>query len=323
MDDDISYGGDDDDNLSEGLSVDEEYVDPFTDAPKPPKNLGSFGNTTTSPASPNTANKSEITHRPEPKYSSASGGNAGGTVSISDLRKLGSKTVRKNPTRDAIHFPTPPLPKPTLVSIDSERQLTAEEIYGKANVGIGPGIPSTGYSSTDPKRQPRRFGSGDGSLSAISGTKSIGSKLFRREKFNRSSNESRTKRSFEAPSSEDKELALANFAAAAENDISAAANIVRHGTTTINPRRLFKRGENVLVASSPFSHGYGIDQQVTSRPVNKFGFPKGMGKTEQERKGQYVYVLAEVLEVKFDENSPYYLVKRYDTGNTQRADGGE
>jgi hypothetical protein len=330
-DDDISYApGDDDDDLSEDLSVDDKDSDPFlvnSQGTRPTAGLRNFSSRRNAPPAssvPAAASKRNPIARPSKALASAAkpgaaspGGKAGDhKISISDLRKLSN--VRKvakpqiDPTR--MQFPTPSISEEGASrKSDNNRSLTAEEIYGKANVGLGPGTPS------ESKRRARRFGSGGGP----SGINQISKPSGRfREKFSRLSTESRSRKSIDGETPfEDKDIALANLANASENDISAAANIVRHGNMNITHKRL-KKGENVLVAFDN-NDNFGFEQQLTSRPVNKFGFPKGMGKSEHQRKGPYVYVLAEVLEVKFNEYSTYYLVKRYDTGNCQRADSGE
>ncbi len=61
----------------------------------------------------------------------------------------------------------------------------------------------------------------------------------------------------------------------------------------------------------------------TVAPVNRYGFPQGEGRTEEEKGGPYTFVLATVKHVHFDEDDRYYTVVRADTGTEQRADSGK
>lgn len=54
--------------------------------------------------------------------------------------------------------------------------------------------------------------------------------------------------------------------------------------------------------------------------VNRCGYPPGEGITPEEQRGPYVYVLATVTKVHFEEDAQYYTVTRADTGVEQRAD---
>jgi hypothetical protein len=54
--------------------------------------------------------------------------------------------------------------------------------------------------------------------------------------------------------------------------------------------------------------------------VNRYGYPPGEGITPEEQRGPYVYVLATVTKVHFEEDAQYYTVTRADTGVEQRAD---
>lgn len=65
------------------------------------------------------------------------------------------------------------------------------------------------------------------------------------------------------------------------------------------------------------------NESFTVSPVNIHGYPPGEGKTEAERQGPYVFVLATVKKVHFDEDERYYTVVRADNGTEQRADTGE
>lgn len=60
----------------------------------------------------------------------------------------------------------------------------------------------------------------------------------------------------------------------------------------------------------------------TIAPVNKYGYPAGEGRTDDEGKSPYTFVLCTVKHVHFDEDDRYYTVERADTGTEQRADSG-
>jgi len=78
-----------------------------------------------------------------------------------------------------------------------------------------------------------------------------------------------------------------------------------------NVSRRYKTGDNVLVKNA---------QSKWANLVNRYGFPQGEGETSEERRGPYVYVLATVKQMHFEEIHPYYTVTRCDTGAEQRAD---
>jgi hypothetical protein len=61
-------------------------------------------------------------------------------------------------------------------------------------------------------------------------------------------------------------------------------------------------------------------QKLIYNPVNKYGFPPGKGGTEEELRPPYVYVLAKVTKVHFEEDARYYTVIREDNQLEQRAD---
>jgi len=60
--------------------------------------------------------------------------------------------------------------------------------------------------------------------------------------------------------------------------------------------------------------------EVSTNPVNKYGYPRGHGRTIEEQRGPYLYVLAKVKKVHFEEDARYYTVEREDTKKEQRAD---
>ena len=57
-----------------------------------------------------------------------------------------------------------------------------------------------------------------------------------------------------------------------------------------------------------------------SQPVNEYGYPEGQGSTTQEKKGPWIYVLATIKSIHFEENSRYYMIQRADSGNFERAE---
>lgn len=106
--------------------------------------------------------------------------------------------------------------------------------------------------------------------------------------------------------------------------VVAAAAVVAAGVTSGNMRShtQFAVDDNVLVFLNVLNHTNSVDSRdvFTVNPVNKYGFPRGEGKTTQEQHGPYVYVLAAVKKVHFDEDVRYYTVARADCGTEQRAD---
>mmetsp|Transcript_36058 Transcript_36058/g.53794 ORF Transcript_36058/g.53794 Transcript_36058/m.53794 type:complete len:1410 (-) Transcript_36058:375-4604(-) len=81
-----------------------------------------------------------------------------------------------------------------------------------------------------------------------------------------------------------------------------------------DPSRVHRRygvGNKVLICNH---------QSRWGNLVNKYGFPDREGLTPEERSGPYVYVLATVTKVHFEEDAQYYTVRRADTNLEQRAD---
>jgi hypothetical protein len=75
--------------------------------------------------------------------------------------------------------------------------------------------------------------------------------------------------------------------------------------------RRYRVGDTCLVSNH---------QSRFARLVNRYGYPPGEGFTPEEQRGPYVYVLATVTKVHFEEDAEYYTVMRADTGVYQRAD---
>lgn len=88
------------------------------------------------------------------------------------------------------------------------------------------------------------------------------------------------------------------------------ANLSREQTPSSGVRR-YKPGDLALVCNH---------QSRWANLVNRYGFPPGEGATPDEQRGPYIYVIATVKEVHFEEFAAYYTVERRDTGAEQRAD---
>jgi len=63
-----------------------------------------------------------------------------------------------------------------------------------------------------------------------------------------------------------------------------------------------------------------LENKFSLEPLNRFGYPEGEGTKVEEQRGPYLYVLAQVKMVHFEEDARYYTVTRCDTGMDQRAD---
>jgi hypothetical protein len=104
-------------------------------------------------------------------------------------------------------------------------------------------------------------------------------------------------------------------------DVAAAAAVVAADTAP-KQRIQFFVGDNILAFLNILNHTNPDDspESFSIDPVNKFGYPPGEGRTNQEQRGPYSYVLATVRRVHFDEDVPYYTVVRADTSTEQRCD---
>eukprot|EP00523_Entomoneis_sp_CCMP467_P008375 CAMPEP_0168730186 /NCGR_PEP_ID=MMETSP0724-20121128/6603_1 /TAXON_ID=265536 /ORGANISM="Amphiprora sp., Strain CCMP467" /LENGTH=1375 /DNA_ID=CAMNT_0008777121 /DNA_START=24 /DNA_END=4148 /DNA_ORIENTATION=- len=96
---------------------------------------------------------------------------------------------------------------------------------------------------------------------------------------------------------------------AGATDVNYQADNVENGDKPT--ARRFKPGDNVLVCNQ---------QSRWSTLVNRHGFPPGEGATPEEQRGPYIYAMATVKQVHFEEFAAYYTVTRADTGAEQRAD---
>ena len=75
--------------------------------------------------------------------------------------------------------------------------------------------------------------------------------------------------------------------------------------------RRYKPGDYVLVCNQ---------QSRWSTLVNRYGFPPGEGSSPEEMRGPYIFAMATVKQVHFEEFAAYYTVTRVDTGAEHRAD---
>jgi hypothetical protein len=109
-------------------------------------------------------------------------------------------------------------------------------------------------------------------------------------------------------------------------DAAAAAAVVALSTGVSAAKRIqFVVDDVVLVFLNILNHTNSVDppEAFTVVPVNTYGYPSGEGHRPAEQQGPYVYVMATVKRVHFDEDVPYYTVVRADTGAEQRADVGK
>ncbi len=72
-------------------------------------------------------------------------------------------------------------------------------------------------------------------------------------------------------------------------------------------------GDPVLISNHDSHH---------STCVNRHGFPPGSGSSADEQRGPYIYILATVTTVHYEENAVFYTVSRVDTGADVRGDPG-
>lgn len=83
--------------------------------------------------------------------------------------------------------------------------------------------------------------------------------------------------------------------------------------------RRYGRGDHVLITNHDLPDS-------SLKLVNLHGFAEwdaGEASTGEEGRGPYSYLLAQVKNIHFQENLPYYTVTRIDTGEDQRADVGK
>lgn len=91
-------------------------------------------------------------------------------------------------------------------------------------------------------------------------------------------------------------------------------NTIRQRLTTF---RRFAVNDYVLITN----HNIHNEQQRLNL-VNRYGYPEwGAGATTaEERRGPYIYLIAQVVSVHFGEDAQYYTVRREDNNDEQRAD---
>ena len=108
-------------------------------------------------------------------------------------------------------------------------------------------------------------------------------------------------------------IALARFSRATSMEEEANKRVQESQQPKRNIYRGYVVGDNVLVSNH---------QSKWASLVNRFGYPPGEGGTEEEKRGPYMYVLAKVKRVHFEEYSVYYTVTREDTGADMRGEAG-
>lgn len=109
-------------------------------------------------------------------------------------------------------------------------------------------------------------------------------------------------------------------------DTAAAAAVVALSEEKTTSKRIqFVVDDVVLVFLNILNLMNQVDppEAFTVVPVNQYGFPPGEGHRPAEQQGPYVYVMATVKRVHFDEDVPYYTVTRADTNADQRAESGK
>ena len=94
----------------------------------------------------------------------------------------------------------------------------------------------------------------------------------------------------------------------------AAAAVVQEQDKARATYRRYRVGDSVLVCNT---------QSRWANLVNRYGYPAGGGVAPEELRGPYIYVLATLKKVHFEEDAEYYTVTRADTGADQRADAGK
>ena len=110
-------------------------------------------------------------------------------------------------------------------------------------------------------------------------------------------------------------------------DAATAAAVVAMSTDAAvsTTRKKYVVDDYVLILLNLLNLTNSVDppETFTVMPVNKYGFPPGEGDRSEEQEGPYVFVMAIVKRVHFDEDVPYYTVLRADTGTEQRAENGK
>jgi hypothetical protein len=101
---------------------------------------------------------------------------------------------------------------------------------------------------------------------------------------------------------------------APQDEAAAIASTTQEQDKARATYRRYRGGDSVLVCNI---------QSRLATLVNRHGYPSGGGLTPEEQRGPYIYVLATVKKVHFEEDAEYYTVTRADTGADQRADAGK
>ena len=108
-------------------------------------------------------------------------------------------------------------------------------------------------------------------------------------------------------------MALARFSRQTSTEEGSNKRVQESQQPKRNIYRGYVVGDSVLVSNH---------QSKWASLVNRFGYPPGEGSTEEEKRGPYMYVLAKVKRVHFEEYSVYYTVTREDTGADMRGEAG-
>lgn len=111
--------------------------------------------------------------------------------------------------------------------------------------------------------------------------------------------------------------------------VAAAVAVVQESerrptSNSVKRHNQFNVGDTVLVFLTLLNVTNMEDPKdtFTIAAVNILGYPEGEGRTDEEKRGPYNFVLATVKQLHFEEDDRYYTVIRADTGSEQRADSG-
>lgn len=106
------------------------------------------------------------------------------------------------------------------------------------------------------------------------------------------------------------------------DSLSTASTLVRESLLI---KKRLKIGQNVLIPAK--SSSMGSDRRTSidgshndSIYVNAKGFPPGQGTTVEERHGPYLFVLAKIVKLHFENYYVNYSVQRHDTQRIQKVD---
>jgi hypothetical protein len=213
--------------------------------------------------------------------------------------------------------PTPISPRSTKMDNTraalQQKQQDPDMMMSKSFRRANSGPPATSSSASFDANKSFRMSLGSPGAGGGSGGTGSGSNTPNKMDFNSLSRSSRHL----ADSIVNKSMALARMTSRASSmEEDAATAVLQSQQPKRNIYRGYVVGDNVLVSIDhhPYSRGVSL--------VNKLGYPYGAGTTEEEKRGPYVYVLAKVKRVHFEEYSVYYTVTREDTGAEMRGEAG-